>query len=215
MSSDTEEDNCPICLNSLTESEVHKTHCGHSFHKNCFDKIIKKECPMCRANLAVAEVIKNDNALVSEIRHASLAERDEERRLIHLALAIIHRDNTVSDRKLAFILHAAKGRSDFSIDDAFNMLNDDRPYAIRRVASPPPSGNVSPVARSAARGYKSPAASPAARTVTKRNPKRDPKNAFDAAKRYRNTRINISGGKKTKKKGQRTHRRKKNTSQSL
>jgi hypothetical protein len=202
MSSDTEEDNCPICLNSLTESEVHKTQCGHLFHKKCFDKIIKKECPMCRANLAVAKVITNDNAGVNEIRHASLEERAEERRLINLALAIINRDNTVDNDKLTFILHAAKGSEQFSIDDLLSMLDDDRPYAIRRVASPPSSGNVSPVA--------SPVARSVARTVTKRDPKR----VADILKKWKRINPKNSGGK-TKKKGQRTHRRKKNTSRSL
>ncbi len=205
MSSDMEKDNCPICLNSLTDSEFQTTQCGHSFHKNCFDQLKKKgfdTCPMCRASLTLAKVRKNDNAVVNQIRDVSEEEREEERRLINLALAIINRDNTVSDSKLAGMLHAAKGRQDFTIDDVLSMFDDDRPAARIR--------DVSPVASSAASGNVSRAASRTSRTVTKRDPKR----VADILKKWKKLNPEKSGGK-TKKKGQRTHRRKKNTSQSL
>ena len=135
-------------------------------------------------------------------------EEDKKKRLISLALAEINRDTTISYKKLAAILPAillaVKGRSDFSIDDLSSILVNDGPYAIRHDVIPPPSGNVSPVARTVTR------------IVTKRNPKRNPKNAFIAAQRFNETHnTNNSGGKKTQKKGQRTHRRKKNTSRSL
>jgi hypothetical protein len=99
---------------------------------------------------------------------------------------------------LAFILLAAKGRRQFSIDNLLSMPDDDRPYAIRRAASPDVSPDASPVAR----------------TVTKRDPKRDPKRVADILKKWKRINPKSSGGK-TKKKGQRTHRRKKNTSRSL
>ena len=198
-----EEDNCPICLNPLTTGAVLRTECGHLFHTGCIAKITKEECPMCRTFLAVAEVIKNDNDVINEIRHDSEEEREEERRLINLALAIINRDNTVTHKKLTGMLIAAKGRPDFSIDILLSMFDDDRPAARIRALSPAASGNVSPAARSVAR------------TVTKRVPKRDPKDARNAAIRFRKTYNKNKSGGKTKKKGQRTHRRKKNTSRSL
>ena len=86
-----EEDNCPICLNPLTAGAVQRTKCGHLFHKKCLDQLEENgfdTCPICRASLAVKEVKKNDNAIVNEIRHVSEEEREEERRLIRLALAI-------------------------------------------------------------------------------------------------------------------------------
>ena len=206
MSSHMEEDDkCSICLNSLTESDVYKTHCGHLFHKDCFEQLKKRfdTCPMCRASLAVEEIKKKDNAVVNQIRDVSEEEREEERRLINLALAIINRDNTVTHKKLTGMLIAAKGRPDFSIDILLSMFDDDRPAARIRALSPAASGNVSPAARSVAR------------TVTKRVPKRDPKDARNAAIRFRKTYNKNKSGGKTKKKGQRTHRRKKNTSRSL
>ena len=224
-----EDDKCPICLNLLTESDVYKTHCGHSFHTGCIAQIRKEKCPMCRANLALAEVIKNDNDVVNEIRHDSEEEREEERRLIHLALEIINRDNTVTHKELTGMLIAAKGRPDFLIDDLLSMFDDDRPATRIRALSPA----ASPVARHVASPVASfqpiypPVANNNARSVTKpkahkrysnpkRVPKRDPKHAWNAATRFKNkSGINKSGGKKLKKKGQRTHRKKKNTSRSL
>jgi hypothetical protein len=45
------DDKCPICLNKLGyKFNIHKTECGHSFHKNCFNIWEKQNstCPMCR-----------------------------------------------------------------------------------------------------------------------------------------------------------------------
>lgn len=43
---------CSICHESLIE-DIHKTECGHSYHKNCLDSWIKKSktCPLCRKKL--------------------------------------------------------------------------------------------------------------------------------------------------------------------
>lgn len=37
---------CSICLEVTGDKIV--TECGHTFHKECFSKIINKKCPMCR-----------------------------------------------------------------------------------------------------------------------------------------------------------------------
>ena len=119
----------------------------------------------------------------------------------------IKKDPNITESELAFILLGAKERPDFSKDDLLSMLNDDRPYDIRRDESLPPSGNVSPVA--------SPVTRSRTRTVTKHKAhKRNPEDAWTAAKIFRKNNTNQPGGK-TKKKGQRTHRRKKNKSRSL
>jgi hypothetical protein len=148
-------------------------------------------------SLALAK-INGDNTISDE----------EKGRLNRLDLAKINRDTTISNEKLAAILAAillaAKGRPDFSIDDLLSVLDDDGPYAIRLDVSPPPSGNVSPAA--------SPVASPSSSGNLGQKRKRDPKKAFQLGQKHSE---NNSGGKKTKKKGQRTHRRKKNTSRSL
>jgi hypothetical protein len=262
MSSHTEENECPICLKSLTESEVHTTHCKHLFHKKCFDKLKPygfNTCPLCRADVALAKGIPNFNDIVNEIRHDSEREIAEQIRLLKLALDIINRGDTVSERKMAAILIAAKGRTDFSIDELIHMFDDDG-HPVSPVASSAASGNVSHVASSVASGNVSHVASSAAssdassdashsrRPVASHRPvasrrrspdvshvasfqlplpppssgivgqkrNRDPKLAANAAQRFIKTRNkNNSGGKKTKKKGQRTHRRKKNTSRSL
>ncbi len=42
-----QEEGCPICLDAFdTEGVI--TECGHQFHTRCFDKLKKKECPLCR-----------------------------------------------------------------------------------------------------------------------------------------------------------------------
>ena len=228
MSSHMEEDDkCSICLNSITESDVYKTQCGHSFHKDCFDQLKKKgfdTCPMCRANLALAKVRTNDNDVVNRIRHDSQSEREEERRLINLALAIINRDNTVTDGELYFMLFASKGHKKFTIKDAFDIFDDDRPAAKRRALSPAASSVARHVASPAKRRALSPAAS---RLSSNSNQTAsiplDPgweeklqaiRNDGDKLDGKTSGKRKKSGGK-TKKKGQRIHRRKKNTSRSL
>ena len=138
------------------------------------------------------------------------------KRLKKLALAI-KKDPNITESELAFILLGAKERPDFSKDDLLSMLNGDRPYDIRPVESLPSSGNVSPVESLPPSGNVSPVertgTRTGTRTVTKSKAhKRNPKYAWTAANRFRKN--NQLGGK-TKKKGQRTHRRKKNTSSSL
>ena len=43
---------CSICYDNLIE-DIHKTKCGHSYHKRCLDSWIKisKICPLCRTKL--------------------------------------------------------------------------------------------------------------------------------------------------------------------
>lgn len=50
-----EENDCPICLDSLekVDLKVVKTSCNHIFHKDCIDVHLDNsdKCPMCRNNL--------------------------------------------------------------------------------------------------------------------------------------------------------------------
>ena len=199
MSSNVEEDDCPICLNPLTAGAVLRTECGHLFHKKCLDQLEENGfdiCPICRASLVVAKVINNNNPIVNEIRHVSEEEREEERRLIRLGSKIITEVPGINNDALALILLGARGQTHINtVDEALKILYE----------SPDASPDASPVARRRTR------------TVTKpKANKRDPKNAGIVAKRFKKTHnINKSGGKKAKKNGQRTHRRKKNTSRSL
>lgn len=226
-----EENNCPLCLNSLTESEVHKTQCKHSFHKKCFDELKPygfNTCPLCRADVALAKGIPNFNDIVNEIRRTAQIELAEHLRLLQLELDI---DNsyTVSKRKMAAILIAAKNRPDFSIDELIHMFDDDG-HPVSPVASPVASSAASSDASSDASHSRRPVASrrrspdvshvasfqlplpPPSSDNVGRKRKSYPTRAFQLGKEYREKN---SGGKKTKKKGQKTHRRKKNTSRSL
>lgn len=48
---DTQE--CPICLDSISERKIRTLKCGHKFHDDCIN-IWKKEattCPYCRAKI--------------------------------------------------------------------------------------------------------------------------------------------------------------------
>jgi hypothetical protein len=57
---DSENDNCPICLEQLSISKFNKTlPCHHTFHKNCINRWIKytkvsnnfTNCPLCRTKI--------------------------------------------------------------------------------------------------------------------------------------------------------------------
>ena len=198
MSSNVEEDDCPICLNPLTAGAVLRTECGHLFHKKCLDQLEENGfdiCPICRASLVVAKVINNNNPIVNEIRHVSEEEREEERRLIRLGSKIITEVPGINNDALALILLGARGQTHINtVDEALKILYE----------SPDASPDASPVARRRTR------------TVTKpKANKRDPKRVAGILKKWKEANSKKPGGKKLKKKGQRTHRRKKNTSRSL
>ncbi|CAD8110889.1 unnamed protein product [Paramecium sonneborni] len=59
----TNQDNCAICLDNLNNGqEVRQTHCHHNFHSKCIKEWFsknKKECPVCRTNLANKDLQAN------------------------------------------------------------------------------------------------------------------------------------------------------------
>lgn len=54
------EDNCSICMESLSEYPCWKTSCNHYFHIRCFNKMKRNEvtnCPMCRKDICSCNYI--------------------------------------------------------------------------------------------------------------------------------------------------------------
>lgn len=48
---DSEEDNCPICLDTLKTRDLTTLPCGHTFHAKCIMTNVlqnRSHCPMCR-----------------------------------------------------------------------------------------------------------------------------------------------------------------------
>ncbi len=43
------EEGCSICLDNTCVKLVHRLPCDHEFHFSCLTKLLKKECPLCRA----------------------------------------------------------------------------------------------------------------------------------------------------------------------
>ena len=41
---------CPICLEKITGDGI-KTKCGHTFHRQCAERVANNKCPMCRQNM--------------------------------------------------------------------------------------------------------------------------------------------------------------------
>ena len=51
-------DECSICLEPLTRTDVETLMCGHKFHNYCIDKLIKKKlrkCPLCNKDIVSPE----------------------------------------------------------------------------------------------------------------------------------------------------------------
>lgn len=48
-------DDCPICLEKLTNVDVATGKCGHMFHLNCVMKVVNKKCPTCRQSMVEEE----------------------------------------------------------------------------------------------------------------------------------------------------------------
>ena len=71
-----EEDDCPICFESLVNDEIIITECNHTFHKKCIDKWlkIKNICPICKTKfklqereMTLREICKNLVDIVQEV----------------------------------------------------------------------------------------------------------------------------------------------------
>lgn len=76
--------NCSICLENIHFSELHKTDCNHSFHKECIKKWNKSNCPVCRQNSKKESPIKfEDDYPCSAFNFSDLGiSREEMMRLI-------------------------------------------------------------------------------------------------------------------------------------
>jgi hypothetical protein len=42
-------EDCPICLEKISEETERPLSCGHWIHKNCFNKCQSNNCPICRS----------------------------------------------------------------------------------------------------------------------------------------------------------------------
>lgn len=69
---------CPICLDFLTQTRA-APDCLHRFCKRCVEKVVKKECPICRKKLpSQVKSFKEDfkfDQLISKIRNGEQRDR--------------------------------------------------------------------------------------------------------------------------------------------
>lgn len=57
---------CPVCLESIEEKDKIKTHCGHTFHKECILLWYrnKRNCPLCRTSISFEMVFECDYSCI-------------------------------------------------------------------------------------------------------------------------------------------------------
>lgn len=74
---------CSICLESVTEN-IHKLSCGHSFHRNCYNKWAQMSsrptCPNCRAQST--DVIREDG--IEQVEQAEQVEQDVTNNILNM-----------------------------------------------------------------------------------------------------------------------------------
>lgn len=62
---------CILCKTHISESDLYKTKCGHSFHKKCMKNHLtsKKSCPTCKAACPGEPLIRTDSSVSRNTRH--------------------------------------------------------------------------------------------------------------------------------------------------
>ena len=128
-----EDDKCVLCLNSLKEKDIYTTHCGHSYHEDCYHKLQTQHCPMCRASLAAegqrpadsssfeqlvtpdSDYQSDDETEMDRVLRYIATIRDNRLRL--LAAQIFRMRNNVTEQQLRFMIFAATDREDFTAED--------------------------------------------------------------------------------------------------
>ena len=59
-------EDCPICLENVSEADSNTSSCGHRFHDQCLTTwlMTSNTCPMCRTNLDETETEYNNRLMV-------------------------------------------------------------------------------------------------------------------------------------------------------
>lgn len=65
-------EDCPVCYDKMDEKKP--LSCGHWVHRSCVEKSRKKQCPICRSELALTP------ARVQRMEAATQREREQQRR---------------------------------------------------------------------------------------------------------------------------------------
>ena len=78
MTSITEQENCPICIDQITD--LHTTECDHKFCKCCIDRWLESHinCPLCRHQLIIEPTVElqEESIMMSMMRMMNELEDD-------------------------------------------------------------------------------------------------------------------------------------------
>lgn len=84
------QDDCAVCLDTISSHKSIKLSCGHWFHINCLTRCMKRECPLCRKKICPEECCQVfDDNLIKPLVKEIFAHTDEQQSRLFNGISLL------------------------------------------------------------------------------------------------------------------------------